>query len=158
LRYICYPKIKAVFTAKILKICQNPTNPDSKKKKRMKNALLTQIIEQSFEDKNPFLNLGDLGLIELPEALTEMYWVEYLDLAQDSAIRWPTDFDFNIEKNRQILRCMSHLKSLDLSYNWGEDFGFLKDLTQLDYLQLNDNQISDISFLTIVRAFFLSKN
>jgi hypothetical protein len=33
LRYICFPKIKAVFTAKILKIFQNPTYSDSKKEK-----------------------------------------------------------------------------------------------------------------------------
>jgi hypothetical protein len=33
LLYICFPKIKAVFTAKILKIFQNLTNPDSKKEK-----------------------------------------------------------------------------------------------------------------------------
>jgi internalin A len=115
----------------------------------MKNTLLTQIIDQSFEDKNPFLDLGNCGLTELPEVLTEMWWVEELRITIEDTLDESiyNEIDFKDEKNGQILRGMVQVKSLDLSNNEIDNISFLQDLKQLTKLDLRHTQINDISFL-----------
>ncbi len=139
----------------------------------MKNTRLAQIIEQSFQDKNPFLDLAFWGLTELPEVLTEMCWVEELNLTIEyEEDMMSCEIDFSNKNNISILRAMNQLLRFSLPHNIDDisfleglkqlnslrlsvidiiDFSVLKDLVQLQSLGLNGDCVNDISFLEGLR-------
>ncbi|UTA66520.1 leucine-rich repeat domain-containing protein [Emticicia sp. 21SJ11W-3] len=122
------------------------------------SRLAIELIEENIRTKNPFLDLGNCGLVgELPnEILKCKDWLERLNLGvyyfdPESKISIPSKNKGNRNKIKgkglDALQNLPQLQSLDLHYNQIQDISFLQNLSQLQSLDLSSNQIQDISFL-----------
>jgi len=121
------------------------------------SELALRLIEENKITQDPFLDLGNCGLIdELPEELLECYWLErlnlggfYLDLEQDKRVESKNKRASNIFNGHELftLEYLPKLKYLDLSYSKIQNCNFLENLNQLQYLDISSNKIEDYSFL-----------
>jgi GTPase SAR1 family protein len=129
-------------------------------------TLALQLIEKNKKCRNPYLDLGNCGLTELPAQLFECQWIEKLNLGDRFSSLYPADkrreesaYVFTVSKNfgfrnkisdtKDIvsLKLMTNLRYLDLSNNEITDTDILGELIQIEYISLSCNDITDISFI-----------
>jgi len=140
----------------------------------MINLALELIAKEKIE-KTGILDLGNCGLTELPEELFELIWLEelmisnhYINYEQKKLIKSQNKGKRNeLEKLSNSFSELIHLKKLycgdeNVFQKWKiEDASFLSGLTQLQSLDLRNNQITDISFLsglTQLQSLYLRNN
>lgn len=92
-------------------------------------------IEEEFQNMTGYLSLAHCELTEIPEIITEMSWLTYLNLYSNSIVK------INGLDN------LSKLTKLVLSLNRITRIEGLERLTQLKALSLNSNQITKIEGL-----------
>ncbi|QJW91482.1 hypothetical protein HNV11_19905 [Spirosoma taeanense] len=98
------------------------------------SALALNLIKQAKLSRAIFLDLGNCGLMELPDDLTKLIWLERLNLG---------DYYYDEDKKRYTI-------SANRGRNNNLDSSSLTKLTQLPNLQslnLWDTQVSDIQVL-----------
>ncbi|MCG8332232.1 MAG: leucine-rich repeat domain-containing protein [Chitinophagales bacterium] len=134
------------------------------------------LIAENKKSKAPFLDLGNLGLTELPDSLFELEHLEGLNLGDVFFYRDMYRLSNEEGKNKlgsnktglyrleelplttlylssneisnvDFLKHLRGLQYLDLSYNKISDISSLKHLVYLQGLDLNSNEISNIRFL-----------
>ena len=124
----------------------------------MERAL--ELIEICKEEKNTFLDLGNLGLTEVPEEVGELSWLEGLNLGwyyiDSDKLVFGQKLNFSTSRFRQnkindisILSINKKLKKLFLNYNQINDVSKLQFSTYLTSLDLSNNQINDVSKLPL---------
>lgn len=141
------------------------------------SEIAKRLIEQNRQTKAPFLDLGNCGLVNLPEELFDCTWLERLNLGETyrdeegENIYTPNSGKQNIlnsatlnglqqlvnlrslflrrtgTNNLKPLQELLNLKQLSLSYNYMADLSPLIRLTKLQELYLGNNQLSNLSAL-----------
>jgi internalin A len=114
-----------------------------------------ELIAENKRTRSPFLDLGNLGLTEVPEEVFECVWLEYLNLGTAiwKGFDWDTlnmeakkGFDINqIEVISPEIQQLEKLTRLTLRENKIKDLSWLKNLTKLEILDLHTNNIEDIN-------------
>ena len=135
------------------------------------SILALELIAENKKTKNPFLDLGNCGLVNyLPDELFDCVWLQRLNLGvyyrdeiKKHLIETTNKESSNIFTGKElaILEKLTDLQSLDLSSNQISNIRFLEKLTGLQSLSLRFNQISDYSFiekLTGLQSLDLSYN
>ena len=135
-----------------------------------------QLIQKNLEKQEKFLDLGNLGLMELPEELWELEHLEGLNLGDEylkdgeyqssvnkgsfnrieeissSIKRLPNLRFLGCEENRlaswDFLQLIPELEGLSAGYTQLKDISFLKLNAKIHTLRLRSNQIQDYSFLS----------
>lgn len=120
------------------------------------SELALQLIEENKRTKNPFLDLGNCGLIEkLPNELFECKeWLRGLNLGREYFKRESWIYTNNKRGHNffrghelEILSEFIKLRALYLSDIKIINYSFLEKLTNLEILNLHATYIQDISFL-----------
>jgi Leucine-rich repeat (LRR) protein len=162
------------------------------------SELAIKLIEKEKQEKTGKLDLGNCGLKTIPVKLFELIWLEELSLSnkiwdynKEAWIQSPNSgssnfinveelpiefksltklkklyFGWEFEekwnlKICSILSSLGNLQTLDLNFNQISDISFLENLTGLQKLHLSNNKISDYSFLenlTGLQSLDLSDN
>ena len=136
--------------------------PNLKPLERNMSELALQLIEKEKRERTGKLDLGNCGLTDFPKELFELDWLEELSF-NDERKEFENDewIDcqnkggsniFIIEVLPREFKSFLRLKKLYLSGGssgpWSlRNFNALKDLTNLQLLDLSQNKIRDISFL-----------
>jgi internalin A len=125
-------------------------------------AIANQRIETEARDRTGFLDLSQLGLTELPEALFGLTHLRRLHLGWHLVERdggWDHDFGSNDPKNRfggldrlEALRDLTALQTLDCSATQVSDLAPLAGLTALQTLACSETQVSDLAPLAGLTA------
>ena len=121
------------------------------------SELALKLIAENKRTKTPFLDLGNCGLTYLPIELFECKeWltginlgIQYFDLKKNEWVNSNNIVDINIftGKELELISQLTRLQTLFLNNNQIQDISFLENLSQLKDLNLSDNHIQDISFL-----------
>lgn len=128
------------------------------------SELALRLIAENKKTKSTYLDLGNCGLIEVPEGLGECVWLERLVLSGtwwewESNGTWEQRVTTNFEGGDahpnhifEVPECfsrLSNLKSLVLDGVGGHNFDFLslQHLKYLEELDLRANRISDLNSL-----------
>ncbi len=120
-----------------------------------------RLIALNKETQEPFLDLGNLGLTELPEELWELEHLKRLNLGdkyQDENGEWKNGRGIEDHwtregfKNQVVeipsgIQRLPELENLFLSRNRIKDINFLQRLNNLTSLDVSRNQIKDFSIL-----------
>ena len=126
------------------------------------SELALKLIREARETKAKKLDLGNCGLTELPDKLFELVWLEELYLCKEG---WSYNFETNEPRRFKSKNEMEdnnikyfpfkfqeikHLKVLmangPFNKTWDlEDLSPLKNLENLQHLDLNNTQVSDLS-------------
>ena len=135
------------------------------------SELALQLIAENKRTQDPFLDLGNCGLTELPDELFDCIWLEKLNLGRRyydaNEKKWfespSSKRILNIFKGNELIKLniFSNLKYLYLSSCQIIDIKFLENLYFLRFLDLCDNQITNIEFLeklTNLQFLELSQN
>ncbi len=120
------------------------------------SELALKLIEENKKTKNPFLDLGNCGLKDLPNEIFECTWLTVLNLGDfyydqelkkyvESANGGALNSLENI--NSKIISNLTNLYSLYLSFNKVNDLSFLLTLKDLKALDISYNKITDITYL-----------
>ncbi len=126
-----------------------------------------QLIRENLEKQEKFLDLGNLGLTELPEELWALEHLEGLNLGDGYGKDGQYQSSINLGAFNQIAEISSSIKrlqnlhTLGLSINRIHNISFLSNLPQLRNLDLSSNRIHDFSFLSNLpqlRSLDLSSN
>lgn len=131
--------------------------------------LAIQLIRENKKTQNPFLDLGNCGLTELPDELFDCIWLQRLQLGnayyteKNKFVKSPHSGHQNSLSNGalQQLKRLNNLQALYLSYNRITNISFLKELTTLQTLYLSYNQIIDyriLEKLPVLQNLYLSNN
>lgn len=118
------------------------------------NEYVKKVLEENKRTKDPYLDLGNCGLTELPDELWTLQHVQRLNLGD---YYFDEDGKFNgsaNSENKNEIRKISNkidklvnLTTLILSNNQLKDYSFLQGLPKLTSLGLSTTRIKDYSFL-----------
>ncbi|WP_198174837.1 leucine-rich repeat domain-containing protein [Spirosoma arboris] len=134
------------------------------------SKLAIELICENRKTQDPFLDLGNCGLTELPEELFNCIWLEQLNLSKvyysDETSQWVKSKNNGIKNslysnNILPLKNLFNLKKLYLSSNKISSTKPFENLVNLQVLHLGDNEIEDISHLVNIsnlRVLDLSNN
>lgn len=112
------------------------TNPNCKGQKNVAASLILT----AFQNNETELNLSNLGLSHLPEAIGLLTRLTKLNLT------------YNQLKNVDCLALLTNLEELNLSMNSLPSLGRLTDLPKLTKLNLRDNRFQDLNGLASFAA------
>jgi Leucine-rich repeat (LRR) protein len=131
-------------------------------------TLAQQLIAENKATKNPFLDLGNCGLTELPDELFDCVWLENLNLGifyydgeewRRSGYREGSNqlktldnkgsllSKLNIFTPKKNIGCLKNLRVLFFTDNQIIDISCLQGLSNLTHLGFWNNQVTDISCL-----------
>lgn len=121
------------------------------------SELALRLIAENKKTREPFLDLGNCGLTEVPEEIGELIWLEELSFAsawwdenevlRESKNTGPSN---NIARLPSSFACLQSLKHLYLNDDFNETFDLddlspLAGLTNLQALHVGATPVSDLS-------------
>jgi internalin A len=122
------------------------------------SSLAQQLIAENKATKNPFLDLGNCGLTELPDELFDCVWLENLSLGtyyyDEKEQKWQQTKNKGGENqlktlyhNNKSIVLLIKLRILGFRSNQVVDISYLQESSNLSNLCFSDNQVVDISCL-----------
>ena len=134
------------------------------------SELALKLIAENKKTRSSFLDLGNCGLINIPEKLAELVWLEELSFASERRnfiggkwIRRRTENSqyankiSSLNTKEAVFSKLKNLKKLFLNGDYGHKFQFedlspLDNLLELQLLNLSRTQVNDLSSLKNLRA------